>query len=280
MKRLIIRMIAVVAVLGSCNLYAAGNDSTSTAGKTDTKSIAVDKGDSTVRTDVGKGEKSQKVKVPKEEQGSSERERTVDFSLYVSILSLMAAAASLILLMQFKNRTSYEKKHQEYDIEGLGNEVTVLKSTYSSLKKQINELKAGMSDLNNEFVTIKSQQVAAPVAPEQHDAQPTMQEFSREIVYSVYQSGDNCFDSADFSKTPSGSLPFKLTIISSTEAEVEVMPGYDQSLNSQVKDVCDAVSGSWTGFHSLVTVQNGVLFKDSEESTCWKIKSKIQVRLS
>lgn len=272
-------MIAVVVAFGSCNLYAAGNDTLS-ARKADTTTITADNGDSTVRADVGKSEKPQKRKMPKEVQGSSEQERTVDFSLYVSILSLLAAAASLILLMQFKNRTSYEKKHQENDIEGLCNEITVLKSTYSSLKKQINELKAGMSDLNNEFVTIKSQQAAAPVASEQHDAQPTMQEFSREIVYSVYQSGDNCFDSADFCKTPSGSLPFKLTIISSTEAEVEVMPGYDQSLNSQVKDVCDAVSGSWTDFHSLVTVQNGVLFKNSEESTCWKIKSKIQVRLS
>ena len=269
MKRLV-NMLAVIAMLGCCNLYAEDGGTAQAA-----ENVA-DKGGTQEQTD--KGNKPKEKDVPELKEEAAKPERTVDFSLYVAILALLTAAVSIVQLLQYKGKAANEKKHLDTDLERLGNDVSTLNN---SLKKQVKDLKSDLSDLNNEISEMKSQRAAAPVKPEpQVIQQPAKPEFSKEVVYSVYQSGDNCFDSEDFSKTPGSSLPFKLTLLSPTEAEVEVMPDYDRSLNSQVKDVCEAVSGSWTEFHALTTSQKGVLYKDSEESACWKIKSKIQVRLS
>ena len=269
MKRLI-NVVAVIAMLGCCNLYAEDGGTAQAA-----ENVA-DKGDA--QEQVDKGNKPREKDVPELKEEATKPERTVDYSLYVAILALLTAAVSIVLLLQYKGKAANEKKHLDSALERLGNDLSTLNN---SLKKQVKDLKSELSDLNNEISEVKSQRAAAPVKPEpQVIQQPAKPEFSKEVVYSVYQSGDNCFDSEDFSKTPGSSLPFKLTLLSPTEAEVEVMPDYDRSLNSQVKDVCEAVSGSWTEFHALTTSQKGVLYKDSEESACWKIKSKIQVRLS
>mgnify|MGYP002672029300 FL=1 len=269
MKRLI-NVVAVIAMLGCCNLYAEDGGTAQAA-----ENVA-DKGDA--QEQVDKGNKPREKDVPELKEEATKPERTVDYSLYVAILALLTAAVSIVLLLQYKGKAANEKKHLDSALERLGNDLSTLNN---SLKKQVKDLKSDLSDLNNEISEVKSQRAAAPVKPEpQVIQQPAKPEFSKEVVYSVYQSGDNCFDSEDFSKTPGSSLPFKLTLLSPTEAEVEVMPDYDRSLNSQVKDVCEAVSGSWTEFHALTTSQKGVLYKDSEESACWKIKSKIQVRLS
>lgn len=269
MKRLV-NMLAVIAMLGCCNLYAEDGGTAQAA-----ENVA-DKGDA--QEQVDKGNKPREKDVPELKEEATKPERTVDYSLYVAILALLTAAVSIVLLLQYKGKAANEKKHLDSALERLGNDLSTLNN---SLKKQVKDLKSDLSDLNNEISEVKSQRAAAPVKPEpQVIQQPAKPEFSKEVVYSVYQSGDNCFDSEDFSKTPGSSLPFKLTLLSPTEAEVEVMPDYDRSLNSQVKDVCEAVSGSWTEFHALTTYQKGVLFKDSEESACWKIKRKIQVRLS
>ena len=257
-------------MLGCCNLYAEDGGTAQAA-----ENVA-DKGDA--QEQVDKGNKPREKDVPELKEEATKPERTVDYSLYVAILALLTAAVSIVLLLQYKGKAANEKKHLDSALERLGNDLSTLNN---SLKKQVKDLKSELSDLNNEISEVKSQRAAAPVKPEpQVIQQPAKPEFSKEVVYSVYQSGDNCFDSEDFSKTPGSSLPFKLTLLSPTEAEVEVMPDYDRSLNSQVKDVCEAVSGSWTEFHALTTSQKGVLYKDSEESACWKIKSKIQVRLS
>lgn len=272
MKRLVINLMAAIAMLSCCDLYAEDG------GQSPAVENAEDKGNVQKQVDKG-GDKAKEKDVPKLKEDAVEQERTVEFSLYVAIVALLAAATSIVLLFQYKGKAAGEKDDLDKMLKKIDEEVKKLNS--SNLMKQVNDLKAALSDLNNEIIEMKSQRSVANVMPEpQVVQQPAKPEFSKEVVYSVYQSGDNCFDSEDFSKTPAGSLPFKLTIISPTEAEVEVMPDYDRSLNSQVKDVCDAVSGSWTEFHALTTYRNGVLFKDSEESACWKIKSKIQVRLS
>ncbi len=272
MKRLV-NVMTVIAMLGCCNLYAEDGGTAQAA-----ENVA-EKGDAQEQAE--NGDKPKEKEIPTLKENAAEQEHSVDFSLYVAILALLVAATSIVLLLQYKGKAANEKKHLDTDLEDIGKDVKMLNSSSNSLKKQVKDLKSDLSDLNNEISEMKSQRAAAPVNPEpQVIQQPAKPEFSKEVVYSVYQSGDNCFDSEDFSKTPAASLPFKLTIISPTEAEVEVMPDYDRSLNSQVKDVCDAVSGSWTEFHALTTYQKGVLFKDSEESACWKIKSKIQVRLS
>ncbi len=260
-------------MLGCCNVYAQDGGSAQTAEN------ATDKVDAQEQTD-NRTKPKEKEATPLKEDAAGQN-HSVDFSLYVAILALLAAAASIALLVRYNGKAANEKKRLDTDFEDIGNDVNELKSSFNSLKKQVISLKGDLSDLNNEISEIKSQRAADPVKPEpQVVQQPAKPVFSKEVVYSVYQSGDNCFDSEDFSKTPVGSLPFKLTIVSPTEAEVEVMPDYDRSLNSQVKDVCDAVSGSWTEFHVLTTYQKGTLFRDSEESSCWKVKSKIQVRLS
>lgn len=272
MKRLV-NMLAVIAMLGCCNLYAEDGGTAQAA-----ENVA-DKGGAQEQTD--KGNKPKEKDVPELKEEATKPERTVDFSLYVAILALLTAVVSVVLLLQYKGKAANEKKRLDIDLKDIGDSVKKQESLSNSLNKQVKDLKSDLSDLNNEISEMKSQRAAAPVKPEpQVIQQPAKPEFSKEVVYSVYQSGDNCFDSEDFSKTPESRLPFKLTLLSPTEAEVEVMPDYDRSLNSQVKDVCDAVSGSWTEFHALTTSQKGVLYKDSEGSACWKIKSKIQVRLS
>lgn len=272
MKRLI-NVVAVIAMLGCCNLYAEDGGTAQAA-----ENVA-DKGDAQEQED--KGNKPKEKDVPELKEEATKPERAVDFSLYVAILALLTAAVSIVLLLQYKGKAANEKKSLDTNLERLDNGVSTLKTSFDSLEKRVKDLKSDLSDLNNEISEMKSQRAAAPVKPEpQVIQQPAKPEFSKEVVYSVYQSGDNCFDSEDFSKTPESCLPFKLTLLSPTEAEVEVMPDYDRSMNSQVKDVCEAVSGSWTEFHALTTYQKGVLFKDSEESACWKIKRKIQVRLN
>lgn len=271
MKRLV-NVMTVIAMLGCCNLYAEDGGTAQAAEN------GADKGDAQEQVDNGNKPKEKEMPTLKDE--ADEQKQTVDLSLYVAIVALLVAATSVVLLLQYKGKADNEKKRLDTDLEDIGKEVNMLKSSSNSLKKLVNNLKGDLSDLNNEISEMKSQRATASVMSEpQVVRQPAKTEFFKDVVYSVYQSGDNCFDSEDFSKTPVGSLPFKLTIISPTEAEVEVMPDYDRSLNSQVKDVCEAVSGSWTEFHSLINVQKGMLFKDSE-STCWKIRNKIQVRLS
>ena len=182
MKRLI-NVVAVIAMLGCCNLYAEDGGTAQAA-----ENVA-DKGDAQEQED--KGNKPKEKDVPELKEEATKPERAVDFSLYVAILALLTAAVSIVLLLQYKGKAANEKKCLDTNLD----DVSTLKTSFDSLEKRVKDLKSDLSDLNNEISEMKSQRAAAPVKPEpQVIQQPAKPEFSKEVVYSVYQSGDNCFD--------------------------------------------------------------------------------------
>lgn len=252
-------IVSLAAMFVSGDLYAGKTDSTSV----DNKNVP-----------------EKKIETPLEAD-KAETKQSIDFSLYISILALLTAGVSVALLLRNKGNVSGEMKRYDKNVSDLDADVKDLQKKTRGLEACQKELRDGLSELRERTDEMGTRLESRPVVGVQNAVvTPVAQVYSPKIYYSVYQGGDDCFDESDFKDTPSENLPFKLTCTSPVEAEVEVVPNYNPSFNSQIKDACDAVCGSWTDFHSLVVVEKGRLYKDSEESSYWKVRSKIKVRLS
>ena len=112
MKRLI-NVVAVIAMLGCCNLYAEDGGTAQAA-----ENVA-DKGDAQEQED--KGNKPKEKDVPELKEEATKPERAVDFSLYVAILALLTAAVSIVLLLQYKGKAANEKKSLDTNLSNLRN---------------------------------------------------------------------------------------------------------------------------------------------------------------
>lgn len=259
MKRMLFTTIVVLAAMFvSGDLYAGEADTTS-----------ADKNNPAKETKVLTADKV-------------ETKKSFDLSLCISILALLAAGVSVVLSLRTKGNVSGDMKRMDTDLESLKDDVGSLgNKRIRNLETRHKELRDELSNLGREVDEMRMKEVHRPEASVRNAVvAPVASVYGPKIYYSVYQGGDDCFDESDFKDAPSENLPFKLTCTSPVEAEVEVMPSYNPSFNSQIKDACDAVSGSWTNFHSLIVVEKGQLYKDSEDSAYWKVRSKIRVRLS
>lgn len=258
MRKKFFAIVALAAMSVSGDLYAGEADSTSE-----------DKNNSAKEAKVLTADKV-------------ETKKSFDLSLCISILALLAAGVSVALSLRAKENVSGDIKRMDTHLDSLHCDVDILRNKrIRDLETRHKELRDELSNLGRAVDEMRLKEVSRPVASVKNaEVTPVTPVYGQKIYYSVYQEGEDCFDESDFKDAQSENLPFKLTCTSPVEAEVEVMPSYNPSFNSQIKEVCYAVSGSWTDFHSLSVVEKGQLYKDSEDSAYWKVRSKIKVLLS
>lgn len=207
---------------------------------------------------------------------------TLDLGLYMGLVGCVGLIVALsVLVMSFLSKKRLERRFARLD-----EKISELKTDFSEQVAEIKDFaERQASDVREEVLSeIQNQRempMETPPRKEENIEQLESQNrFEKKVYYALYQSGDQYFDEADFKGAPNPSLPFKITLTSPTEAEVEVTPGYDPSLNSQVKAVCKELSGNWATFTAVTVVKPGIIKKSSASASYWILREKIEVNLS
>lgn len=222
-----------------------------------------------------KGKESNNKTAPQESS-------TLDLGLYMGIMGCVGFIVALsVLVMSFLSKKRLERRFARLD-----EKISELKTDFSEQVAEIKDFaEKQTSDVREEVLSeIQSQREmpmdTPPVKKEKIEQLESQNRFEKKVYYALYPSGDQYFDEADFKGAPNPSLPFKITLTSPTEAEVEVTPGYDPSLNSQVKAVCKELSGNWATFTAVTVVKPGIIKKSSASASYWILREKIEVNLS
>ena len=207
---------------------------------------------------------------------------TLDLGIYMGIMGCVGLIVALsVLVMSFLSKKRLERRFARLD-----EKISELKTDFSEQVAEIKDFaEKQTSDVREEVLSeIQSQREmpmdTPPVKKEKIEQLESQNRFEKKVYYALYQSGEQYFDEADFKGAPNSSLPFKITLTSPTEAEVEVTPGYDPSLNSQVKAVCKELSGNWATFTAVTVVKPGIIKKSSASASYWILREKIEVNLS
>ena len=213
----------------------------------------------------------------------TDKESTFDLGVCLGIVGCVGFLVALAALaMSF-----LAKKKSEQRLDDLDDYVRRMKTDFSERMTEVKEFaKKQDSEMIRELqeeLQQKKEETAEQLpaeSPQKKEPDNEEQKFMPKTYYASYQSGDRYFDAADFCDMPGQALPFKVIQTSPTEAEVEVIAGYDVSLTPQVKDVCNALSGTWTSFTTLAVKNRGLIRRDSDNDSCWTLVRKIDVILS
>lgn len=213
---------------------------------------------------------------------ASQESSTLDLGLYMGIMGCAGLIVALIVLvMSFLSKKRLERRFARLNekISEMGMEFSekVIEVKHFAEKITSDVRDDILSEIQNQSEKPKE---ILPVVNEKLGQPENQIRFEKKVYYALYQSGDQCFDEVDFKGVPNPSLPFKITLTSPTEAEVEVASGYDPSLNSQVKAVCKELSGNWATFTAVTVVKPGIIKKSSASASYWILREKIEVNLS
>lgn len=207
---------------------------------------------------------------------------TLDLGLYMGLVGCVGLIVALSVLVMFflsKNRLEqrFVRLNEKINEMGMVFSEKVIEVKHFAEKITSDVRDDILSEIQNQSEKPKE---ISPVVNEKLEQPENQIRFEKKVYYALYQSGDQCFDEVDFKGVPNPSLPFKITLTSPTEAEVEVASGYDPSLNSQVKAVCKELSGNWATFTAVTVVKPGIIKKRSASSNYWILREQIEVNLS
>ena len=218
-----------------------------------------------------------------EQEKKVDKESTFDLGGLLGIVGcvgLLVSIAALAILF-------LEKKKSERRLDEIDDDVRKMKTVFSEQIMEIKEFakkqdREVMAELQEELRQREEKTKEQPSLEFSNKEEPDNVEPKVEpkTYYAPYQRGYKCFNERYFTTSREIGVPFKITQISPTEAEVEVLSDYDQAYNSQVKDVCDALSGSWTEFSALAMKSPGIIRRNSDADSCWTVERKIEVILS
>lgn len=218
-----------------------------------------------------------------DESKKADKESTFDLGMLLGIVGCVGLLVSISsLALSF-----LVKKKSEQRLDDLDDYVRRMRTDFFERMTEVKEFARRQdSEMIRELqeeLRQKKEETKEPLPAEcsqKEETDTAEQEFKTKTYYASYQSGDGYFDAADFRDMPGPALPFKVIQTSPTEAEIEVVTGYDASLNTQVKDVCNAMSGNWTTFTALAVRNRGLIKRDSDKDSCWTLVKKIDVSLS